>query len=272
MNRLLLIISFIFVFIVVTAMALSFDNPNYGRRVKFTNVSFAIRNSGNEVVNVTKDITSPSTVKLVENQTVSSDVNTKTDVDSYFSQNNKYATKSETLKIMYKNLDDTKYDEALKNSSKIKYERKEYGDTVPKYKTVKDAINAPSANDDEYVYDNVDWSRWKSNFVNRILDDSVYISELDSYPNGAFFYYSFNVDSYGSISNINVRSVYLSDEDKQLVKNLIKSYAHKPITKFPPKSKRRSAKVSAIMMLSNSETNYSKPSDFNDTERVKYKR
>jgi hypothetical protein len=98
------------------------------------------------------------------------------------------------------------------------------------------------------------------------------LTDLDKYPSGAFVSYSFVVNYEENISNISVRSIYLSDEDKKIVSNFIKHYAHKPITKFPPKSKRRSAKVSAIMMLSNSETNYSKPSDFNDTERVKYKR
>jgi hypothetical protein len=220
---------------------------------------------------VTKDITSPSTVKLVENQTVSSDVNTKTDVDSYFSQNNKYATKSETLKIMYKNLDDTKYDEALKNSSKIKYERKEYGDTVPKYKTVKDAINAPSANEDEYVYDNVDWSRWKSNFVNRILDDSLYIRSLDAYGIGTWFYYSFVVTNTGEIHDVTVFSLYLTESDKLQIRALIRSYEKSPITVFPENTKRKKAKIKAVMLLGDSEQKASS-SNFLDTERVKIKK
>ena len=273
MNRLVFIIAFVFVFLLVTAMALTVDNPNLGRRVKFTNVSFAIRNSNNEVVNVTKNTSTTSTVKYTQKHTTSPDVTTQTDTQKYTTQNEinnyrtEYETSNNTYKNSYKNTNDISYDRAYKDASRKINSKRDYGDYTNKYSKLADGDD-----EDEYLYKNIDWSKWKSNFVNRILDDSLYIGELDNYPNGAFFYYSFTVDSSGGISNISVRSVYLSEHDKNLVKNLIKGYAHKPITKFPLNTNRKTAKVSAIMMLSNNETNYSKPSDFNDTERVKYKR
>lgn len=273
MNKLVFTIAFVFVFILVTAMALSFDNPNLGKRVKFTNVSFAIRNSNNEVVNITTNTSTTSTVKYTQKHTTAPDAVTQTYVQKYTTQNeinkygSEYETTSNTYKSTYKNSNDINYDRAYKEASRKINDNKNYGNYVNKYSKL-----AEDDDEDEYLYKNIDWSRWKSNFVNRILDDSLYISELDSYPNGAFFYYSFIVHSSGAISNINVRSVYLSESDKQLVKNLIKGYEHKKITRFPENTNRKTAKVSAIMMLSNDETNYSKPSDFNDTERVKYKR
>ena len=71
--------------------------------------------------------------------------------------------------------------------------------------------------------------------------------------------------------NISVRSMHLSPSDKQKVARLIKSYEHTPITRFPQNSKRKTARVSAVMMLSNEATIHSKPSDFQDTETYKYK-
>ena len=97
------------------------------------------------------------------------------------------------------------------------------------------------------------------------------IKELDTYPDGSFFYYSFIVDDEGRISNISVKSIYLSHADKQKVARFIKGYQYSYLTKFPANSKRKTAKVSAIMMLSSAETKHSKPSDFRDMEQIKYK-
>ena len=118
-----------------------------------------------------------------------------------------------------------------------------------------------------YISD-IDWSTWKSQFINKILDDSVYITSLDDYGVGAWFYYSFIVTSDGAIKDLTVRSPYISDIDKQRVMNLIKSYEYTDITVFPANSRRVTAKVDAVVMLGNSEKK-SKPSDFNDVERIK---
>ena len=63
-------------------------------------------------------------------------------------------------------------------------------------------------------------------------------------------------------------SPYLSDEDKQRIKNLIKSNEYQDITIFPANSRRVTSKVDAVVMLGNSEKK-SNPSDFNDIERIK---
>ena len=123
---------------------------------------------------------------------------------------------------------------------------------------------------DRYAYRNIDWSTWKSNFVNKILDDSMYIKSLDKYEEGSFFYYSFIVDDQGRISNIHVKSMHLSEADKREVARLIKSYEFSDVTIFPAKSKRKTASVSAVMMISN-ESQRAKPSDFHDLEQIKFK-
>ena len=123
---------------------------------------------------------------------------------------------------------------------------------------------------DKYKYQDIDWSTWKSNFVNRILDDSMYIKSLDLYGLGTWFYYSFNVTDKGEIKDVFVFSIYLNDEDKKQIRNLIRSYAHQPITKFPMDSRRKKAKVKAVMLLGDTESK-SNASNFRDIEKIKIK-
>ena len=128
----------------------------------------------------------------------------------------------------------------------------------------------PTAQPAEHGFVNLDisWNTWKSNFINQILDDSMDIKTLNSYNVGTWFYYSFEVTDTGEIQNVKVSSLFLSKEDKEEVIRLIKSYAHKQITAFPRNSKRKKAKVDAIMLLGETESKTS-PNDFNDTERVR---
>lgn len=128
--------------------------------------------------------------------------------------------------------------------------------------------NTSRQNTKRYLIKNIDWNTWKSEFINRILDDSMYIKSLDEYGIGTWFYYSFTVTDEGQIKNINVTSVYLTNEDKKKIENLIRSYEYQDITVFPANSKRRTAKVDAVVLLGESEKK-SKPSDFNDIERIK---
>ena len=250
------------IFIFATVFTLSVDTSG-NRRVKFTNQSFEIKNEGNEIVNDSNTKINLLTSN-VENKAISannSDVKVKTsnyEINhqkiTYYSHNDEY--NSQSIKINYKNLDDSELDAALEKARGYSPDSNNYSDMSK----------------EEYYYKNIDWSKWKSNFVNKILDDSIAIKELDSYPNGSWFWYSFVVDNEGRISNVKVRSLYLSKEDKQKVSKLIKSYQYQPITRFPKKSKRKTASISAIMMLSNVETKHSKPSDFKDMEMIKYKK
>lgn len=130
--------------------------------------------------------------------------------------------------------------------------------------------NKPPENTEHYYEKDIDWNSWKSNFINKILDDSVYIKALDEYGLGAWFFYSFNVNSDGTINNVKVMSLYLAPEDKEKVIQLIKSYAHKPITRFPLHSKRQTVKVSAAVLLGKEEKR-STPKDFNENEHVRIK-
>jgi len=120
----------------------------------------------------------------------------------------------------------------------------------------------------DYLYEEIDWSIWRSNFINKILDDSFYIKSLDKYDTGNWFYYSFYVTDKGEITDVNVFSLYLTKEDIKEIEDLIYSYAHSYITVFPKNSKRERVKVKAIVMLDSSEKRAA-PSDINDSERIR---
>lgn len=262
---------FIGIFILLTVFVVSVDSSG-SRRVKFTNQNFEITNEGNEVVNDTntrKISLSGTNINNhninAYNQGISSEsrININHSNSDYNSQNINY----NNYNINHKNIDDRALDSALNNARNYRPQQKEYGEFNYKYNNKK----IPILPAEEYEYQNIDWSTWKSNFVNKILDDSLEIKELDNYPDGSWFYYSFIVDDQGRIGNISVKSVYLSPADKQKITRFIKGYQGTYLTKFPENSKRKTAKVSAVMMLSNEETKHSRPSDFRDMEQVKYK-
>lgn len=128
--------------------------------------------------------------------------------------------------------------------------------------------NVPFRNPDRYAVKNIDWSIWKSNFINRIMDDSVTIPELANYPRGTMYYYSFTVDSTGRVYNVKVKSLTISSSDREKIANLIRSYSYKEITRFPANSNRSTANVSSITVFSD-ETEYSSPSDIHDLEQIR---
>ncbi len=268
----------LFVFVTVFVIASDTSIPN---RIRFKNQSFEISNKGNEIVNDSnarikfgnsnvknKSIkTDNSGIKLSSSDIKNQDVNynnsseivnqkTSLDNDEFKYSNQGFRTQNQG-NIDYKNLDTSDLDARLEHAKSIS--------TEPVDMSNKPFRMMPK---NQSVYKNIDWSTWKSNFVNAILDESISIKELDNYGNGAWFYYQFNVDSNGKISNIIVKSMYLDYADKQKVIQLIKSFEYSELTIFPMNTKRKTAKVSAVMMLSD-ETQHSQPKDFNDFEQVK---
>lgn len=284
MNKILWLTGLI-IFVFVTVFVVSLDTTDT-RRVQFSNQDFAIKNEGNDVVNNSihgananikfndskisnvgvsaTNVNSKISATNIELDNVSN-FNTKnvkfSDNDTqYNNQDLEIETQGTGFKshknINYKNLDTENLDEVLKNAKNYKYQHS-------------DVSNKPVQSQVKYKYKNIDWKTWRSEFVNKILDDSLAIRSLDSYQKGAWFYYSFDVSDKGVISNIKIKSMYLSEQDKSEVARLIKSYQYKPITVFPANTHRKTVNVSAVMMLSN-ETKHSRPNDFNDFEKIKF--
>lgn len=266
-----LITSGIIVFVAVTVFVLAVDDSSQRKKVQFTNQSLVLNNENtdvkNEKVNVNlggtklenKDISaSNKSINIKSNNTNFDNVS-----GNYSNQQTNYSNSDESFKSQ-----DTKFNRQLDD----------YENQKSKIKTIENSFkNKPvkASSDDfepikrnRYIVKDIDWNTWKSNFINQIIDDSMYIKSLDNYDVGSWFYYSFNVDKYGRISDITVKSMYLSSIDKDRIRKLIKSYEYKDITVFPANTRKTTAKVDAVVMLGNSEKK-ARPSDFNENEQIK---
>lgn len=261
MNKNSLIV-FIAIFLFFTVFALSLDNTTTNR-VKISSRDIALKNESADVIGG-KDVKLNLEKSNITNQGVNAEskgvnITTSSNINnrevgfsgSNVEYNNQGARFSGHNNIKYQNVDTSKVDAALNSANNI---------------STKKVDAEPPAR--RYMYKNIDWNTWKSNFVNQILEDSFSIHELDNYNEGDWLSYSFNVDYNGKITNISVKSLALSQADKDLVARLIKSYEYKDITVFPANTKKKTARVFAVMMLSDT-TQKSNPKDFNDFERVK---
>ncbi len=270
------------VFVFVTVFVISLDSSTtQTRRVRFSNQNFEIKHTNTEVsndnsvkiktedakINNTQIATNTSDVKLnnasgFKNSNVSFD-NTDIDTqdtsysDSDYDFSNQDTEANSSGKLNFDNLDDSHLDSMLEDAKKVS--TKPLGPDNRPFKIMKG---------ERYEYQNISWNTWRSNFVNAVLEASLDIKELDEYGEGSWFHYSFNVDDEGRISNISVTSMYLEPYVKDKVASMIKGFAYSEYTVFPANTKRKAAKVSAIMVLSN-ETKKARPSDFNDVELIK---
>lgn len=175
---------------------------------------------------------------------------------------------------------ETKTNFASINNKNIKYKNKKVEDKNVLQNNIKKVLesnnttmvlknsNQYKKEFEKYRYKNINWGLWKSRFVNKILDDSMYIRSLDNYGLGTWFYYSFKVSNTGEIFDITIFSLYLNSEDRLKIRELIESYSGRSITIFPEGSKRKEVLVKAIMLLGDNEQK-ANSSNFGDTERVK---
>lgn len=293
-----LIIIGILVFILVTIFVLAVDDSSPRKKVQFTNQNLVINNENTEIksenvnldinqakINNTQIPTSNQNIGLQSNNLNFNNTNTS-------AQNIKFNNKNIANQNM--NYNDRKIDYSSQNTNynnrgsnysnqntnynnqNTELDRKlaDYERQKNRLKNIENSLKNKKMNSqrtemqNRYLVKNIDWNTWKSNFVNEIIDGSMSIKSLDTYPQGSWFYYSFNVDRDGSISDIKVSSMQITPEDRKRIADLIKSYEYQDVTVFPANSKRVKAKVDAIVMLGPTEKR-AKPTDFNDTERIK---
>lgn len=267
----------ILIFILVTIIVLSADNSGT-KKVRFTNQNFVINHENTEVAS--KDVT----INLDKTEIKNTEL--KTENKNIDIQNNDLKISNTDTNLQNTNYSNQNVDFDSQNSdynnagtsfenqnTEIDQQLSDYESQKAKLKTIENSLKnqktkTANRNSNRYLIKNIDWSTWKSNFVNKIVDDSVYIRELDEYGIGAWFYYSFTVNSAGGIYNIKVTSPYLLKEDCQKIEQLIKGYEYQDITVFPANSKRQTANVNAIVLLGDTEKK-AKPSDFKDMEKIK---
>ena len=109
------------------------------------------------------------------------------------------------------------------------------------------------------------WNIWRSNLQNQIMQDV----KLPLLPNGIIFRFSFTVDKYGKISNLQTWSDVSSYTPYaiQYIAPVIRSYQGRSILNFPTGTARTITDVKGGWKISDN-AKYSSPQDYNDIEKV----
>ncbi len=109
------------------------------------------------------------------------------------------------------------------------------------------------------------WNIWRSNLQNKIMQDT----KLPMMPAGIVFKFSFSVDKYGKVSNVQTWSETPSYTPYaiQYIAPVIRSYQGRAILNFPMGTQRTSTNVTGGWRISVNEK-FSTPQDYNDVEKV----
>ena len=110
------------------------------------------------------------------------------------------------------------------------------------------------------------WNKWRSNLTNQIMQDT----KLPAMPNGVVFQFTFNVDKYGKISNVQTGAnpSNYTPYAIQYIAPVIRSYQGHSILNFPEGTARISTTVSGKWRIAATEK-FSTENDYNDIERVR---
>ena len=155
----------------------------------------------------------------------------------------------ETVATVKPNVTQTKQEEAVKKITT----------TVTPVKEVKE-VNTMTTQEETIA-----WNIWRSNLTNKIMQDT----KLPDIPNGTLFHFSFNVDKFGKISNVQTGAnpANYTPYAIQYIAPVIRSYQGHSILNFPEGTARTSTTVTGKWRISNTER-FSSPQDYNDIERV----
>lgn len=109
------------------------------------------------------------------------------------------------------------------------------------------------------------WNVWRSNLQNQIMQDVV----LPNVPIGTVFKFTFEVDKYGKISNVQTWSLNKTYTPMAIehIAPVIRGYQGRAILNFPSNSNRITTKVEGGWRISDKSV-FSTPRDYNDTEKV----
>ena len=110
------------------------------------------------------------------------------------------------------------------------------------------------------------WNIWRSNLTNKIMQDT----KLPIIPAGVVFRFSFTVDKYGKVSNVQTWSetpIY-TPYAIQYIAPVIRSYQGRDILRFPNGTQRITTEAKGGWRISTTEK-YSTPQDYNDIEKIR---
>lgn len=241
-------------------------------------------NSKSSVKNISfsNTTTAPSIQKITQNQTVVKFENAKPVQKTTVTQSNQqYQPQTTSVKINTPQLETTKTEtNKIKTEPKITTTPTIVKTNIPAPLPVKTATaktpevvhipsvqkpqaQTPTLSEQEEL---VAWNIWRSNLQNKIMTDV----RLPYVPAGTIFRFSFTVDKYGKISNLQTRSdnPQYTPYAIQYIAPVIRSYQGRSILNFPTGSKRVVTEAYGAWKISAS-NKYSTPDDYNDVERIK---
>lgn len=127
-------------------------------------------------------------------------------------------------------------------------------------------VKKPVTKQNQLTTEEIQWNIWRSNIQNQIMKET----QLPILPQGIVFKYSFDVDKYGKVYNVQTWSEtpQYTPYAIQYMSPVIRSFQGRSLLDFPSGTNRTITTATGGMRIS-SKVKYSTPKDFNDTEVVK---
>lgn len=134
--------------------------------------------------------------------------------------------------------------------------------TVVQPKVEKVKVSQPVNN---LAQEEIEWNVWRSKLQNQIMQDVI----LPNVPIGTVFKFTFEVDKYGKISNVQTWSLDKTYTPMAIehIAPVIRGYQGREILNFPLNSNRMTTKVEGGWKISDKSV-FSTPMDYNDMEKV----
>ncbi len=282
-----LILNILFVMVVASTLCICAIKPDMHKTVLVFDSAYKIAPEEeaavkNEVIPIMEQPTQPKpTVKLVEKKVALPKVETtyKSKDTVKITQATKLApkqitaaqTKTITTKPVVKQETQTVAPKpVVKEETKVVAPRTETvvkQETVKPVQTVKETVTVtPPPKVLTPQEEVVVWNEWRSRLQNKVMQDV----KLPLVPTGTIFKFSFSVDKYGKVSNLQTWAEPSSYTPYaiQYIAPVIRSYQGREILKFPNGSSRITTDVKGGWKISDNEK-YSTSANYNDIERIK---
>lgn len=230
---------FIIVILIITTLCILFFKPKMHKTVMIYDSAYEIVHTAEEK-NITTELPTQTNTPKVQKTTQTSVPKTKT--QKVITRVVEIPQKQQTTQN--KNVNTT----VVKQTQKI---------TPKKLKTTKQITP-----EQEVVL----WNKWRSDLQNQIMRDV----RLPIVQEGTVFKFSFEVDKYGKVSNVQTWSTnpMYTPYAIQYIAPVIKSYQGRSILNFPSGSNRFVTVVDGGWKIAKT-TKYSTPADFKDVETLR---
>ena len=211
-----------------------------------------------------KPVEPTQTVKKVETPKVTEVKQTKKETNKVTTT--KQTAKKEQKAAVQKMTVQTPKTTAVQTQTKPKTEVVKEEKTVIKPVIKEETKQTPQVKVLTQKEEEIAWNVWRSNLQNKIMQDV----RLPLIPNGIIFKFTFTVDKYGKISNVQTWSTTpaYTPYAIQYIAPIIRRYQGKSILNFPQGTARTITDVTGGWKISENER-YSTPQDYNDVEKVK---